>query len=179
MPNPKVICGAFSKHSWSQSSSAETYCLQWHLQSGQKVLMIYDPWANSYIILMVRLATVPYGLHNERAYSVSMENRIKQTHSPSRLVLCLLFNACERSKCNNHSPTDLCWCATEISFSPVTEHHAPLPKALLWEKGWKKKCNFNTLDFYVIHARRRFFNTEVHSQREKSSILRQELASVT
>lgn len=63
MPKPKEIRGALSRHSWSHSSSAETYCLQWHLCRGQKVLITSDPWANSYNTLMVRLTPVSYNLH--------------------------------------------------------------------------------------------------------------------
>lgn len=51
MPNPKEIRGAFNKHIWSQSSSAEMYCLQWHLYNKEKVLIIYNPWVNNNILL--------------------------------------------------------------------------------------------------------------------------------
>lgn len=165
MPNLKEIRGAFSKHNWSQSSSAETYCLQWHLYSRKKVLTTYDPWASSYKILRVRLDLLAYILHNEQTYSIVMENGIKQTHSPSHPVLCLLFNTSSLTQ-GPHMIGQNVIAPSLPGISYSLEQR--VPSILPWGNGWKAaEYNCNIPNLCAMHVRRRFCNTGVHSWREK------------
>lgn len=63
------ISGALSKHSWSQSSSAETYCLQWHLE---KTKDLGHLWPLSKQLQRTDGQSSPSISHNEWAYSMSM-----------------------------------------------------------------------------------------------------------
>lgn len=115
------------------------------------------PQANSY-------STTPasHSPRRGRTCSVCTEKRMEQTPCPPPQQ-----PACSSGPKCDTPLTVLGWCPAESTFSPGTEHCTPPQSSApgKWVKG--SEYDLDTPHFCATHARGRFCNTEIPSQRGK------------